>query len=258
MRVALATRDSAGGRYLANRLQASDRLDALVVENGRTARRRKLARLRRQHHPIRLAMDLAAMLVYAKSCERHLRRRLLVPHGWQQLPPATRMPRVAVDDINEPAAASFLREQAVDLLIVHGTAILEPPLIKLPPLGVLNVHGGMVPAYRNVHCDFWAYVGGDHGHIGTAVLILDAGIDTGAIARQAPIDYLPGDGLRDCKVKNLELAGDLLEEVLSSIERNELDAVSQPAERAMRCTTPGLRDLLRLLFRSVPLGPKPE
>ena len=120
-------------------------------------------------------------------------------------------------------------------------------LIALPPRGVLNVHGGMVPRYRNVHCDLWAYLRRDHGRLGTAVLMLDAGIDTGAVATQRAIDYRPGDRLRDCKAKNLELAAELIQDVLSRLEAGTLEPAAQPSpERAALCPTPTFSDLLRL------------
>ena len=57
----------------------------------------------------------------------------------------------------------------------------------------LNIHGGIVPKYRNVHSEFWAISKNDFKNIGTSIIHLDPGIDTGDIAIQEILEINSND-----------------------------------------------------------------
>src|SRR5262249_39780279 len=96
-----------------------------------------------------------------------------------------RLRGIAVDSLTDPNGAAgldFIRSFPPNLLLTTGCgAILKGPVIGIPPLGVLNLHSGILPAYRGVLATFRAMLNRE-AQIGCTVhYIRDAGIDTGDI-----------------------------------------------------------------------------
>jgi methionyl-tRNA formyltransferase len=58
---------------------------------------------------------------------------------------------------------------------------------------VLNYHAGIAPKYRGMNGGYWALASGDVENFGTTVHLVDAGVDTGAVLRQARGTPRPGD-----------------------------------------------------------------
>lgn len=163
------------------------------------------------------------------------------PDGIQQL---------RVDDINDASCEDFLERQKPDYLVVMGTALLKKNIIDIPMVATLNIHGGLVPSYRNVHSDFWAYIHDDRENIGTSILYLDEGIDTGEIVCQASAAVDAEDGLLAAKKKNLLLAGEL---IVTALTREELIDNRQAQDKALQrfFPTPGNGAFMRLLWITI-------
>jgi methionyl-tRNA formyltransferase len=252
VRLVLLCRDGVEGRYLAWRLAGAGRLDGLVIEDGGPARRRKLRRTLRASPraslPLRL-LDLLAVTLYGRLMRRALHRRVLPHEGGDAYPGG--VPTVRVADGNDEACLSALSRLAPDVLVVSGTAILRAPVLATPRRYALNVHGGLVPGYRNVHSDAWAVLRGEPERVGTSLLHLDEGIDSGAVALQRAVNVEPGDTIADLRAKNLALGADLVLEALEQAEQGSLAYSAQRGEGGFH-PTPGLRDLLRLAWLSRP------
>lgn len=61
------------------------------------------------------------------------------------------------DCVNSSEVLSLIREQQFDLVLNARTrSIFGPELLKLPPLGCINIHHGLLPEQRGVLCDLWA------------------------------------------------------------------------------------------------------
>ncbi len=90
-------------------------------------------------------------------------------------------------------------------------------VLRLPRLGILNIHPSLLPAYRGPLPIFWQLR--DGAPTGATVHYMDEGLDTGDIAAQSDV-FLP-DGLPGPEVERmLMLAGlDLLRKVLAELAR---------------------------------------
>ncbi len=247
MSVVFLCRDSVAAIYIAHALSRDARLDAIVIEEGRAARRRKLRRLGRATPIWRLPvtlLDVLTIVLHSKRTTRHLRSSVLEPHGLAGYPADVAIDRF--DDANDATCVERLTQLAPDVLIVLGTSILREPLLSLPRRHLLNIHGGIVPHYRNVHSDFWAWHNRDYECIGTSIIHVDAGIDTGDLALQDTIAVEPEDTLMTVKQKNLELAGRLATRAVKQALDGTLPR--QPQDRNSRgyYRMPGLADFLRL------------
>lgn len=107
--------------------------------------------------------------------------------------------RIAVTSLpnpNTPEALETIRDFGPDVILtIRYGAILKPPVIAIPRLGVLNLHSGLLPAYRGVLATFRALMNGD-AEIGCTVhRISDGTIDTGAVIDVARIPIVPGHSL---------------------------------------------------------------
>jgi methionyl-tRNA formyltransferase len=86
--------------------------------------------------------------------------------------------------INDSESIQKIKEFAPDLIIsVRYGQILKQEIIKIPKIGVINLHSGVLPNYRGVLATFWAILNGEN-EIGTTLhFIEDEGIDTGKIIK---------------------------------------------------------------------------
>jgi hypothetical protein len=243
-------RDGAAARYLAHELAQRGLVDAIVAETGRAARQRKLRReldrTRWWRLPF-LALDLAALAVYGRLWSRALDRRLAGHPAASGYPEG--IPLWSFDDANGADCVARLRESAPDVLVVFGTSILRAPVLSIAKRTSLNVHGGLVPAYRNVHSEVWAVLAGDERSAGTSILHLDEGIDSGAVALAGRVQH--AEGFFDLRWRNLELSAALLVEALEREREGTLAREPQGASESGFWPTPGLGALVRLLFRRV-------
>jgi methionyl-tRNA formyltransferase len=83
---------------------------------------------------------------------------------------------------NQGEGLERIKAFAPDLILsVRYGAILRSPAISIPPLGVLNLHSGILPAYRGILAVFRAMLNGATEYGCTVHYIRDAGIDTGDV-----------------------------------------------------------------------------
>lgn len=132
---------------------------------------------------------------------RRLRERIgRMLAGYDCTPPGAGLPQIEVDSISDEAAAQALEAAAPDVCVVSGTSILQANVLRQARV-FLNIHAGITPRYRGAHGAFWAVYEGRPDLAGVTVHVVDAGIDTGGIVAQAPIQVAVDDTLRTLVVK---------------------------------------------------------
>jgi len=100
------------------------------------------------------------------------------------------IPIESLPNPNIVPAIDSISSFAPDLIVtVRYGAILKPPVIAIPRLGVLNLHSGLLPQYRGVLATFRALMNEDATIGCTLHYIADASIDTGDIigVRTVPV-----------------------------------------------------------------------
>lgn len=249
MTVALLVRDSATARLLAHRVAQSHELVAVVVESGRDARRAKLRRTLMRGFPWRLpltVLDFAALAAYRGLSSWYAARRDRA-EGAARNWPATQI--IRVDDVNHPPAVRSLLGREPDVCLVFGTAILRGDALRIGGRYLLNIHGGIVPAYRNVHSEFWAVLNNDLDNVGVSVMHLDPGVDSGAVALQRRLAVDPGESIFSVRHRIAGLAVEAGMDALAAAARGSLPRKAQNHRHAGFYGTPGAADLLRLWTR---------
>jgi len=132
------------------------------------------------------------------------------------------VPSAVVRDVNAPEFLEELRGLSPDVLIsVSCPLIFRKPLIELPPRGILNLHGAILPQYRGVMPAFRMLANGEPS-AGVSIYFVNEDIDAGDLCGQRIFDIPPDDTLDSFLVRSKAIAADLLLEVLGKMENGTL------------------------------------
>ena len=184
----------------------------VCVESGRVARKAKLARMTKGSVGSLLAtVTLQIPLLVLFNFFQEVGMFGLKFHKpW----PLAQM--IKISDVNEPELVSMVRAYRPDFIVNFGSGIYTPKTLSEIELPILNIHTGILPRYRNVYTDFWAYVNLDYSGLGVSIVRVDSGIDTGLVVTSRKNFPAPGDFLWTIKRRNLDIASDLVLELISS------------------------------------------
>lgn len=150
----------------------------------------------------------------------------------------------------DPKCLEILKSEQPCTVVVLGTSILKKKTITICQDAIYNIHGGIVPRYRNVHSEFWAYINRDFYNIGITIMHLDSGIDTGDIAAQARLKKDECFSIFNIKVRNLKLSSQLIVDVLMSKNCDKV-RVRQDKTQQNFYQTPRAFQFFALFFLSV-------
>ena len=130
-------------------------------------------------------------------------------------------PLLVTDDVNGAAATASVAEWKADVLVYSGGGILRSPILRAAPLGVLNMHIGLLPEVRGMSCPEWSLL--TSVPLGVTIHRIDEGIDTGPILlrRELPCDAVPST-IRGVRDRLTAMGTDLVVEATLGIERHEL------------------------------------
>jgi len=99
--------------------------------------------------------------------------------------------------------------------------ILHTPILSLPPMGCVNVHGSLLPKYRGAAPVQWAIINGET-ETGITTMLMDEGMDTGAILLQEKLPITPDDTTGTLAPRLAEMGGRLLVETLAQLKAGTL------------------------------------
>lgn len=134
--------------------------------------------------------------------------------------------------IREPEAVNKLKEYEADIFVIAAFGqILSEEILTMPPLGCVNIHASLLPAYRGAAPIQWAVINGEK-ESGVTIMRMEKGIDTGGMyAKKAvPITHKEtGASLHD---KLMQAGAELIVEVLPKIASGELVPIEQDDSKA--------------------------
>ncbi len=95
--------------------------------------------------------------------------------------------------IRTPEFFDEMARLAPDIIVVVAYGkIIPPSLLKLPPLGCVNVHASLLPQYRGAAPIQWALINGDE-KTGITTMLMDEGMDTGDILLREEVEIYDED-----------------------------------------------------------------
>jgi hypothetical protein len=241
-RTALVLRENSDALYICHRLvdflATSDSI--VILESGSTARRNKLRRMWKKRGVL-LLLDLAALWFFDLFQRLKMSRKVAL----SKLNPRE-VASLVVDDVNDATFLSFIQRMGVTKILTYGTAIYSESTLSLLKVPILNFHSGILPKYRNVHTDFWAYMKRDFDGLGVSVFVVGTGIDNGLIIETKRPELLHSCRLWGYKVQNLKLVGELLSKFLTFPgEIPEYVTDESPNCETYLCPTPVVGDIFK-------------
>lgn len=134
--------------------------------------------------------------------------------------------------IRTPEFLQALSSWKPDVIAVAAYGrILHAPILQLPPMGCVNVHGSLLPKYRGAAPVQWAVINGET-ETGITTMLMDEGMDTGAMLLQAKLDILPEDTAGTLAPRLAMLGGRLLIDTFVQLKAGTLVPTKQDDQQA--------------------------
>ncbi|HXN06480.1 MAG TPA: methionyl-tRNA formyltransferase, partial [Nitrospiria bacterium] len=127
----------------------------------------------------------------------------------------------------DPVFIESIRALHPDIIVVIAYGqILRPALLEIPSLGCVNIHASLLPKYRGAAPAQWAIINGDK-ETGVTTMLMDAGLDTGPILKQAVIPIAPDETSATLLDKISVLGAKVLLDTLEGLKNGALKAAPQ-------------------------------
>lgn len=136
----------------------------------------------------------------------------------------------------EKARAPWLLERVralssdVAVVVAYGS-LLPAALLDVPPLGFVNVHFSLLPAYRGAAPVQHALVDG-RKETGVSIMVLTEGMDEGPVLATRAVDISDDDTAGELGDRLARVGAELLVPTLLAYAAREIEPVPQDHERA--------------------------
>ncbi len=131
-----------------------------------------------------------------------------------------------------PGAIESLARLRPDVIVVAAFGMILPrEVLAIPSLGCLNIHPSLLPRHRGPSPVQGAILAGDEW-TGVSIILMDEGVDTGAILSQCRVAIEPRDTAESLTKKLAQASAQLLEETLPRWDSRSLAPKPQEEEGA--------------------------
>jgi methionyl-tRNA formyltransferase len=177
--------------------------------------------------------EIEVLAVVTQPDKRRERGNQLTPSPIKAIASSVSIPVFQPSRVKKDAQTlAELKQIGADVFVVVAYGqILSQEILDMPKLGCVNVHGSILPKYRGAAPIQWCLYNGET-QTGITTMLMDAGMDTGAmlLVETTPIGLL--DNAQDLAQKLADIGGDLLIETLLRLQRNEIEPIPQDNSRA--------------------------
>lgn len=134
--------------------------------------------------------------------------------------------------VRRPEVVAELQAARPDAMVVVGYGqIIPQSIIDIPPYGIINVHGSLLPKYRGAAPIQWAIARGETV-TGVTTMKINAGLDTGDMLLKWETPIGPDETSVELGQRMSVAGADLLVETLRLLEAGTLDAEPQDNAQA--------------------------
>ena len=139
---------------------------------------------------------------------------------------------LAPEKVNTPEDLAALRDLAPDLVVVVAYGqILKQPILSLPSMGCLNLHGSLLPKYRGAAPIQWAIANGETLS-GVTVMFMNERMDAGDIVMAREVPIAPEDTGGMLAATLARVGADLLVETIRAVSDGHAVRVKQDEAKA--------------------------
>ena len=129
----------------------------------------------------------------------------------------------------------ILRGIAPDVMITCAYGqILSQEILDIPPYGVINVHGSLLPKYRGSSPLQWCLIDGEKV-TGVTIMKTDIGMDTGAILTKREIEITDETYIDDLFLQSSNVGAELLAQTLPDYFAGKIVPEAQNEAQATKC-----------------------
>ena len=145
----------------------------------------------------------------------------------KELAMAHSLPLIQPEKMKAPPLFETLQSWNPDVIVVAAFGrILPKTILDLPPMKCLNVHGSLLPKYRGAAPIQWAVMNGEQ-ETGITIMLMDEGMDTGAILRQGAVRISPEETAGELADRLAGMGGPLLVQTLRDWVGGKVEAQPQ-------------------------------
>ena len=128
---------------------------------------------------------------------------------------------IIYQEVNAQYIYEIIKEFNPDLMIVFGSSIIKEPLLSLKPNKFINLHLGLSPYYKGSGTNFWPFVNQELEYVGSTILHLDPGIDTGDIITHVIPKIEIGDNVHTIGCKVIKESVSVIIKIIEKIKNGE-------------------------------------
>lgn len=151
-----------------------------------------------------------------------------VPPRLTELITGRNVPTFCVSNHNDQACLELLEEFQPDLLVLGGTRIIKPPILKTASQGTINSHPGLLPKLRGSASVGWALY--KDLPQGATTHYVDPEIDTGDIIISKELPVFRDDSYESLNYRIAILAGELMAYAVKAISEGQAPRLPQDPE----------------------------
>ncbi len=160
------------------------------------------------------------------------RGKKVAPTPTRVVAEAANIPVLQPEKVRTEEFRNGLLSYRPDLIVVAAYGrILPAGLLRLPPLGCINVHGSLLPAYRGAAPVQWSIIRGET-EVGVTIMQMDEGLDTGDMLLQARLTTDRGETAGTLMSKLAELGGATLLRAIAGLKDGTVIPTAQDHQRA--------------------------
>lgn len=203
MNILVVADDSAANRWIIPAIEQRHAVSGVIRPDWSASREAATTSpSTRRPLPERIVRQLRSRYFARRDAFAHAQlERRLFPDGTEPVSVCSSIHVVSAWTINGPATQSLIEAMRPDLLLVSGAPILRPNIYAIPPLGTVNLHFGISPAYRGMHTLETPWQCGDYAHVGATAHYVDDGIDAGPVLFRVYPTIQPTDELPDVEAR---------------------------------------------------------
>lgn len=136
------------------------------------------------------------------------------------------LPILQPEKLRNEEFLNTLRSYNADLFVVVAFRMLPEVVWSMPPLGSINLHGSLLPAYRGAAPINWAIINGEK-QTGVTIFFLQHEIDTGRVIQRETIEIGENETAGELHDKMMVIGAKALVSAINDVASGKDNAISQ-------------------------------
>lgn len=141
---------------------------------------------------------------------------------------------------SEPAVAAIRKIAPECIVVVAYGQIIPRSILDIPPKGIINVHGSLLPHYRGAAPVQWAIARGET-ETGVTTMLMDEGLDTGPVLLQKAHPIASDDTGGSLEARLAPIGAQLLLSTLLLRENDSESLVPIPQDDSQASLAPRIK-----------------